>query len=107
MGYPIFKRDLAKKEASKSKPGGKLTDEEAKNLVYDHHGFELFGLELPVYEAYEPSNIIWENQEIRQRQRNKNKCYVFMAMAFILLIIVCAVTYLKIWATKYSLRYPK
>jgi hypothetical protein len=48
MGYPIFKRDLAKKEAARNKAGGKLTDDEAKNLVYDDHGFELFGLELPV-----------------------------------------------------------
>ena len=58
------------------------------------HGLMLFGEEQEVFEASEPSNIIWENLEVPQSRRNCNIFLAATAMLFILAFI-CAGT---IWA---------
>ena len=49
------------------------------NKVIHHDvedGFELFGQNQHISEASEPSNIIWENIDIRRKDRNLRKCYI-------------------------------
>jgi len=104
FGYPIYRKDM-KKEASLPKVA---VDEESKvKLDESEDGFTLFGEEQAVQAAFEPSNIIWENLEIPIKTRNRNKCIVLFIVSFLLLFILVAVAALKVWATQYSLKYPK
>ena len=92
FGYPIYR------SASKS---------ESTDPTVPKNGFTLFGEEQEVAAAFEPSNIIWENLEIPVKTRNRNKCKVFLIVSFLLLIILLAVAYLKVLATKEKLKYPQ
>ena len=66
----------------------------------------LFGEEQEVFEASEPSNILWENLEVPQSRRNRNLCLTVTAMLIILFVLCAGTIAAKLVAAGSTRQYP-
>lgn len=70
------------------------------------NGLRLLGEEQEVFEASEPSDIIWENLEIPQARLNCNICLAAFVNLVVLAVILAGVIVLKTYSTASAKQFP-
>lgn len=74
--------------------------------IFGEKTIKLFGVDLEVKPAPEPSNLIFEHFEIDQKQRNRRKLRSFSLMALFFFLIFSLFTYLKNIGQNVMNKYP-
>lgn len=75
-----------------------------KNPEYET--LELFGEPVQMEAAPEPSNVVWENLEVRSSQQRNRKIFAFICIAIFIILTFLLFTVLKSANGKNKLKYP-